>query len=158
MVVTEGRPNDTGIELAKVLETSKISTTVVLDNGVGYIMDRVDCVLVGAGGITQNGGVISKLGTYQIALAAKKLNKPFYVAAESYKFSRLYPLNQADVPREAAPVDFGPLLPPGIEIVNPTRDFTPPEYISQLITDLGILQPAAVNDELYKMYSNIRMN
>lgn len=51
-------------------------------------------VLVGAEGVVENGGVINKLGTYQIALCAKMLNKPFYVAAESYKFARLYPLNQ----------------------------------------------------------------
>lgn len=55
---------------------------------------RVDLVLVGAEGVVENGGVINKLGTYQIALSAKSLNKPFYVAAESYKFARLYPLNQ----------------------------------------------------------------
>lgn len=51
-------------------------------------------MLVGAEGVVENGGVINKLGTYQIALCAKSLNKPFYVAAESYKFARLYPLNQ----------------------------------------------------------------
>jgi translation initiation factor eIF-2B subunit alpha len=51
-------------------------------------------VLLGAEGVVENGGVINKLGTYQIALCAKSLNKPFYVAAESYKFARLYPLNQ----------------------------------------------------------------
>jgi len=51
-------------------------------------------VLLGAEGVVENGGVINKLGTYQIALCAKSLNKPFYIAAESYKFARLYPLNQ----------------------------------------------------------------
>lgn len=58
------------------------------------VVCRVDLVLVGAEGVVENGGVINKLGTYQIALCAKVLNKPFYVAAESYKFARLYPLNQ----------------------------------------------------------------
>lgn len=58
------------------------------------VLCSVDLVLVGAEGVVENGGVINKLGTYQIALCAKALNKPFYVAAESYKFARLYPLNQ----------------------------------------------------------------
>lgn len=156
MVVTEGRPNATGLEMAKMLAQFKIPTKVVLDSGVAYILDRVDCVLVGAGGITENGGAISKLGTYSIALAAKALAKPFYVAAESYKFSRLFPLHQTDVPREEAPVDFGPLLPPGVKVDNPTRDFTPAEYISMLITDRGVLTPSAVSDELFQMYSNIK--
>jgi translation initiation factor eIF-2B subunit alpha len=29
---------------------------------------------------------------------AKALNKPFYVVAESFKFVRMYPLNQDDLP------------------------------------------------------------
>lgn len=118
------------------------------------LITRVDFVLVGAGGVTENGGVISKLGTYQIALCAKALGKPFYVATESYKFSRMYPLHQTDVPREAMPVDFGPLLPLGVTIENPTRDLTPPEYITLLFTDLGVLTPAAVSEELILMYTN----
>lgn len=49
---------------------------------------RVDLVLVGAEAVVENGGVINKLGTYQIAMAAKAHSVPVYVAAESYKFAR----------------------------------------------------------------------
>jgi translation initiation factor 2B subunit (eIF-2B alpha/beta/delta family) len=45
-------------------------------------------VLVGAEAVVENGGVINKLGTYQIAMAAKAHSVPVYVAAESYKFAR----------------------------------------------------------------------
>ena len=31
-------------------------------------------------------------------MVAKALRKPVYVAAESYKFARLYPLSQRDIP------------------------------------------------------------
>ena len=44
--------------------------------------------------------LIFQLGTYTIALCAKELNKPMYVLCESYKFVRLYPLNQQDMPNE----------------------------------------------------------
>ncbi|GMH41670.1 hypothetical protein BSKO_09580 [Bryopsis sp. KO-2023] len=154
VVVTEGRPHNSGKDMADFLSDLKIPCTVVSDTGVAYIMRRVDMVLVGASGVTENGGILSRLGTYQVALCAKALNKPFYVATESYKFSRLYPLNQYDVPKQETPVDFGPLYPEGINVVNPTRDFTPPELISLLFTDLGILTPAAVSDELIQMYSD----
>lgn len=40
----------------------------------------------------------SQIGTYQMAVCSKAHNKPFYVVAESFKFVRLYPLNQQDVP------------------------------------------------------------
>ena len=42
-------------------------------------------VLLGAEGVVENGGVINKLGTYQIAICAKAHNVPVYVAAESHK-------------------------------------------------------------------------
>ena len=35
-----------------------------------------------------------------MAVCAKEMNKPFYVVAESFKFTRIYPLNQHDVPNE----------------------------------------------------------
>lgn len=48
-------------------------------------------MLVGAEAVVENGGVINKLGTYQIAMAAKAHSVPVYVAAESYKFARWVP-------------------------------------------------------------------
>ncbi len=72
--------------------------------------------------------------------------------AESYKFARLYPLNQRDLPIENKPVDVGPLLPRTVQIDNPSRDYTPPAFINLLVTDLGVLTPAAVSDELIQLY------
>lgn len=36
--------------------------------------------------------------------------------------------------------------------VHPLVDYTPPAYITLLFTDLGILTPSAVSDELIKLY------
>lgn len=52
---------------------------------------------------------------------------PVYVAAESYKFARLFPLSQRDMPLERKQLDFGPLLPASVGIDNPSRDYTPPQ-------------------------------
>ena len=41
---------------------------------------------------------MSSTGTYQVALIAKAMQKPFYALAESYKFLRHYPLSQTDLP------------------------------------------------------------
>lgn len=35
-----------------------------------------------------------------MAVCAREMKKPFYVLAESFKFSRLFPLNQQDLPKE----------------------------------------------------------
>jgi translation initiation factor 2B subunit (eIF-2B alpha/beta/delta family) len=39
-----------------------------------------------------------------------------------------------------------------VQIENPSCDYTPPTFISLLFTDLGILTPSAVSDELIKLY------
>ena len=40
-----------------------------------------------------------------------------------------------------------------VQVDNPSRDYTPPGFISLLITDLGVLTPAAVSDELIQLYA-----
>lgn len=35
-----------------------------------------------------------------MAICAKEVKKPFYVLTESFKFARIYPLNQVDLPDE----------------------------------------------------------
>ncbi|KAL6749977.1 eukaryotic initiation factor [Haematococcus lacustris] len=152
VMCTEGRPDGTGLRMADALAKMGIPTTIILDSAVAYALERVDMVLVGAEAVVENGGIINKLGTYQIAICAKAVNKPVYVAAESYKFARLYPLTQKDLPEERKPTELGPLLPPGVGLENPSRDYTPPAYLSLLVTDLGVLTPAAVSDELIQLY------
>lgn len=48
-------------------------------------MEKVDMLLIGAEGVVESGGIINYLGTFQAALVARSMNKPVYVAAESYK-------------------------------------------------------------------------
>jgi len=68
-------------ELAKL----DVPVKLVIDSAVAYTMDEVDMVFVGADGVVESGGIINMMGTYQIAMVAKSMNKPVYVAAESYK-------------------------------------------------------------------------
>jgi translation initiation factor eIF-2B subunit alpha len=91
-------------------------------------------------------------------MVAKAFNKPLYVAVESYKFARFYPLNQSDLPetkaeqRDWLPCAPGVELPPSVGTENPASDYTPASFITLLFTDLGILTPAAVSDELIRLY------
>ena len=50
------------------LVNSGIPCTVILDSAVGYIMEQVDCVMVGAEGVVESGGIINKVNkTYVIS-------------------------------------------------------------------------------------------
>lgn len=84
-IFAEGRPDRTGLLLSNELVKLDIPVKLLIDSAVAYSMDEVDMVLVGADGVVESGGVINMMGTYQIALVAHSMNKPVYVAAESYK-------------------------------------------------------------------------
>jgi translation initiation factor eIF-2B subunit alpha len=189
IIILEGRPDASGAKAASQLYASaNIPTTIVLDSAMAYVMEKVDMVIVGAEGVVENGGIINKIGTYAMAIAAKEHKKPFYVAAESFKFARLFPLNQSDLPvmgeniREklnfvdtacwiatGGVVGIAPKnennndeqnvatpglvdVAPEVKVDNPLCDYTPAKYITLLFTDLGVLTPSAVSDELIKLY------
>ncbi|CAN6451290.1 unnamed protein product [Victoria cruziana] len=82
---TEGRPDKTGLRFAKEMVTLGVPVKLLIDSAVAYAMDEVDMLLFGADGVVESGGIINMMGTYQTALVAHSMNKPVYVAAESYK-------------------------------------------------------------------------
>ncbi|KHN16382.1 Translation initiation factor eIF-2B subunit alpha [Glycine soja] len=149
---TEGRPDRTGLRLSNELAKLDVSVKLLIDSAVAYTMDEVDMVFVGADGVVESGGIINMMGTYQIALVAHSMNKPVYVAAESYKFARLYPLDQKDLAPALRPIDFGVPIPSKVEVERSARDYTPPQYLTLLFTDLGVLTPSVVSDELIQLY------
>ncbi|KAF2076200.1 hypothetical protein CYY_002500 [Polysphondylium violaceum] len=161
VIVTESRPDSSGYKTAIKLQAAKIPVKLIMDGGVSRIIDKVDYVLCGAEAIVENGGIVNKIGTYQISIVAKAFKKPFYVAAESFKFTRSYPLNQSDIEslKKESPNDFKVCQSCSncekldlLTIDSPTLDYTPPSYITLLFTELGVLTPSAVSDELIKLY------
>ncbi|KAJ3170965.1 Translation initiation factor [Geranomyces variabilis] len=149
--VTETSPTSSGTRAVQELRKFQIPAELILDAAVGFIMDRVDMVIAGAEGVVQNGGIINQIGTYQIAVVAKAANKPFYVVTEQYKFVPLFPLSQSDLPIPL-PKYFDSADGDKISPRNPNIDYTPPEYISLLFTNVGVLTPSGVSEELIKFF------
>ncbi|KAF3820603.1 hypothetical protein GH733_005148 [Mirounga leonina] len=147
--ITESQPDLSGQKMARALYHLNVPVTVVLDAAVGYIMEKVDLVIVGAEGVVENGGIINKIGTNQMAVCAKAQNKPFYVVAESFKFVRLFPLNQQDYKADTLKTM---QTKQDLKEEHPWVDYTSPSLITLLFTDLGVLTPSAVSDELIKLY------
>ncbi|KAJ5479270.1 hypothetical protein N7530_004779 [Penicillium desertorum] len=159
-----------GMETVRALRAKGVPVSTIPESAVAYSLGKADMVIVGAEGVVENGGIVSRMGTYQIGLLAKAIGKPFYVVAESHKFVRLYPLGQYDLPIEQQVVEFKseedlaeerkqqssvadtngdtPIKLPLCDSV----DFTPPHLISALITDSGVLTPSAVSEELIKIW------
>ena len=77
---------------------------MILDCAVAHVIPTVDIILFGCEGVVENGGIINCIGTFQISIVAKAHKKPVYVASESFKFVRLFPLGQSDVPKPTVPI------------------------------------------------------
>lgn len=146
--VTESRPDSSGIEMCDMLSKEGIKNQLITDASIGIYLERVDMVMVGAEGVCASGGILNKVGTYPLAICARTVNKPFYVVAESYKFIRMYPLNQGDVPTGKVQR----ALRPTAGDANDKLDYTPQAFITLILTDLGPLTTAAISDELMKIY------
>lgn len=147
--VTQGGPDNLGDQMVSDLERAGIDCTLILDSSIGYVMESVDFVMVGAEAVVESGGIINRIGSFTMGLCAREMKKPFYVLAESFKFTRLYPLNQRDLPDE---YKYSRKHLSDVSKIHPLVDYTPPAYITLLFTDLGILTPSAVSDELIKLY------
>lgn len=52
----------------KKLVAAGVDAILILDSAVGYIMEQVDVVMVGAEGVTESGGIINKVCQYLIGL------------------------------------------------------------------------------------------
>eukprot|EP00792_Barthelona_sp_PAP020_P005693 TRINITY_DN2757_c0_g1_i1.p1 TRINITY_DN2757_c0_g1~~TRINITY_DN2757_c0_g1_i1.p1 ORF type:complete len:309 (-),score=63.89 TRINITY_DN2757_c0_g1_i1:470-1396(-) len=150
VLVPESRPKNNGnefLEKAKIESGRRLDISLICDSAVAFVLNRVDCVIVGAEAVCESGGIINQVGTYQLALCCKQLNVPFYVAAESYKFLRSFPLSQQDVPQK------GSMGLPFSETEKYLFDYTPPEFITLIFTDLGVLTPSGVSDQLVTLYT-----
>ena len=147
--VNETRPFLQGARLtAWELKKERIPATLVTDNMVGYLMQkgRVDAVVVGCDRVAANGDVANKIGTYGIAVLAKRHGIPFYVAGPTSSIDlncptgAEIPIEQRD-PKEVSHIFGRSLAPKGIKIFNPAFDVTSQDLISAIITEKGIINP-----------------
>ena len=146
VIATETRPVQQGSRLtAFELKHDGIDVSLIPDTAVGYTLanNLVNKIIVGADRILKTGHVFNKIGTYQVALLAKHHNVPFYVAAPLSTFD--LSSNPEDVvieqrkSSEVTGIGEKKTAPDDINVINPAFDMTPPELISRIITENGVI-------------------
>jgi len=147
--VNETRPFLQGARLtAWELKKEKIPATLITDSMAGYVMQtgKVDAVVVGCDRVAANGDVANKIGTYTIAVLAKRHGIPFYVAGPTSSIDlncpsgKEIPIEQRDA-KEVSHIFGKALAPKGTKVFNPAFDVTSHELISAIITEKGVIQP-----------------
>jgi methylthioribose-1-phosphate isomerase len=148
VIATETRPVMQGSRLtAFELMYDDFDVRLISDTAVGYVMANkmVDKVIVGADRILRTGHVYNKIGTYQIATMASIHKIPFYVAAPISTFDLKSSISDIKIedrsPHEIIKIKDIIIAPKGINTINPAFDITPPNLITGIITELGLLEP-----------------
>ncbi|MFC0473343.1 S-methyl-5-thioribose-1-phosphate isomerase [Halalkalibacter kiskunsagensis] len=145
---SETRPVLQGARLtAWELQQLGVDVTLITDNMVAHTIQSkgINAVIVGADRIAANGDAANKIGTYGLALIAKSLGIPFYVAAPLSTID-VDTLSGADIeieerhPDEVRTINGHLISPADINVFNPAFDVTPAELITGIITEKGIIK------------------
>ncbi|WP_149181726.1 S-methyl-5-thioribose-1-phosphate isomerase [Streptomyces sp. TRM49041] len=161
--VDETRPLLQGARLtAYEAARNGLTYTLLTDNAAGslFAAGKVDAVLVGADRIAADGSVANKVGTYPLAVLAKYHHVPFVVVAPVTTIDTDTPDGASieveqrpgsEVTQLTTPVQVGsaglgtgagaPVAPLGTQAYNPAFDITPPELVTAIVTEAGVVSP-----------------
>lgn len=147
VLVGETRPLLQGARLtAWELAEADIPYRLMIDSAGAWAMatGRVDCVIVGADRITADGSVANKIGTYALALAARYHDVPFVVVAPESTRDLAMLTGSEIVVEERAVAEIThvagvAIAPAGTVVFNPAFDVTPPELVTAVVTENGVV-------------------
>lgn len=130
------------------LKEEGIPVTLICDNMAGWVMKegKVKKVLVGADRVARNGDTANKIGTFSLAVLAREMDIPFYVACPTSTID-LSLFSGEEIPvekrneEEIFKVRGKRIAPRGILAYNPAFDVTPSQYITGIITEKGVIFP-----------------
>ena len=151
VLVDETRPLLQGARLtAWELAEAGIPHRLTIDSAAAWAMatGQVDCVVVGADRITADGSVANKIGTYALALAAHRHGIPFIVVAPESTRDPGTATGREIVVEERAAAEIthvGGVLtaPERTAVFNPAFDVTPPELVTAVVSEHGVVGPPA---------------
>ncbi len=159
VIADETRPYLQGARLtAWELLQDDIPVTLITDSMSGHMMQKgnVHAVVVGSDRIAANGDVANKIGTYMVAVLARRHNIPFYVAAPlstvdlNCSTGEQIPIEERNI-REITHVQDIQLAPVGISVSNYAFDVTPNDLVTAIITEKGVAR-APYTESLRKMF------
>ena len=155
----ETRPYFQGARLtATVAHDMGFDVTVITDNMPAYVMAKegVDIFTSAADAICMDGSVINKIGTYQIAIAAKHHGVPYYVTGapdKGHKDGKSVVIEQRD-PEFVLQAMGVRTAAKGVKGYYPSFDITPPELVSGVVTDCGVYKPTEL-ERYFKENNNV---
>lgn len=155
VIVVDSRPKHEGKMMQKRLMKAGIKCSYCILNHVALPMREATKVILGAHGMMSNGFLVSRAGTSAVTMAAAMFNVPVLVCCETYKFSERaqadpFVFNELGDPNDLVKLgDRRPVLSTWqdkrkLTLLNLVYDYTPPEAITLVVCELGIIPCTSV--------------
>ena len=144
VIVDETRPLLQGARLTCwELSQLGIDHRLACDGAAPFLISQhlADAVVVGADRIAANGDVANKIGTYALALAARRAGIPFLVAAPESTIDETTAAGAAIPLEQRAEEEITvPAAPAGTRALNFAFDITPAELVSAIVTEKRLIR------------------
>jgi translation initiation factor 2B subunit (eIF-2B alpha/beta/delta family) len=147
IVVTESRPMMEGKRLAKELGEEGFNVLLVVDGAASMYISATDICLIGADSVQYNGSAINKVGSKLLGYAARDHGIPYYVLCDTSKFNVLNYLGGSIELEEKTPDEVSEPLK-NVSIKNPYFEVVPPELITGVITEEGLMEPLDIRQKM----------
>ncbi|KAI1321998.1 nagb/rpia/CoA transferase-like protein [Xylariaceae sp. FL0255] len=160
VAVNEARREESE-QLVTALRNKGIGVATITEGAVAHVIQKVSKIFVGAEAVGVLGGILSRLGTYQIAVVAKAHNKPLYVAVEEHKigesmsdqdlfgrddqFRQNLEFSSCDYTATPKISERGAISP---------LDYTPHDLITNYICDHGVFTPQQICEQIIDNHFN----
>ncbi|MBL1289527.1 S-methyl-5-thioribose-1-phosphate isomerase [Streptomyces sp. For3] len=134
--------------------------SLLTDSAAGslFAAGEVDAVIIGADRIAADGSVANKVGSYPLAVLAKYHHVPFVVVAptttvdlgtvdgtsivvEQRSATEVTEFTSKPGVRGGGEGGGTVVAPPGTKAYNPAFDITPPELVTAIVTEEGVISP-----------------
>lgn len=116
------------------------------------LITEVTTVLLGAHALFSNGAVYSRAGTALVAMMARGQGVPVMVCCETHKFSEGvmvdgFGKNELTPVKVTKSTSRPEVVPPSqnLEILNPLYDLTPANFITVVVTEVGLIPPSSIS-------------
>ncbi|MFX0177212.1 MAG: translation initiation factor eIF-2B [Candidatus Hodarchaeota archaeon] len=140
--ILESRPLLEGQLVAEILSSS-FETHLIIDAAMGKFIEEIDFVLVGIDSVLKDGSIVNKIGTYPLACIANENKKQVFGVGDSFKYNlKSHFNNRISIETKPSEEVYDKKIKNELlQIHNYYFDITPPQFISGIISDLGLLTP-----------------
>jgi translation initiation factor eIF-2B subunit delta len=157
-IVVDSRPQFSGKQMLQTLRREGMQCSYILLNALSYVLQDVTKVLLGASALMSDGSLLGQIGSGCVALAAHMHRIPVLVCCETYKISNKLYLESITHNELGSPEELN--IPVGdhgsdaqtsrftgdgdLKKLHLKYDLTPAEFVSGIVTELGVVPATSV--------------